>query len=57
MAYVRDESHFPFFFSFSLPASAGLVRTMGHALHNTKTIATFAFANEDTQENTAKFLV
>ena len=44
-------------FLFSHLASVGLVRTKGHALHNTKTIATFAFANEDTQGNTAKFLV
>ena len=45
------------FFPFSFPASVGLVRAMAHALHNTKTIATSAFANEDTQGNTAKFSV
>lgn len=43
-------------FLFSHLASVGLVRTKGHALHNTKRIVTYAFAQKDTQGNTVNWV-
>ena len=51
----RTESN-DIFFLFSLHASAGLVRTMGLALHITRKTAMCAYVPRDTQENIVKLV-